>query len=917
MTVAQRFFVLNLLAVAGVVIGSNIGTALFLEQFGAKYLPHAFVLVAAVAIAAERVLRNLDRRVEPVKLMRLTCAFLLAAIALAWFGALARSRAAAVFLYVLPELAAFAVFSQVWNFASRHFDFSESKKRFPMIAAGGSLGGALGGAAVTLISGVAASTHALGLWCLALLAIPVLVAAIERGGTAVEAWRPADESGETVEHGRFLRRLQLRVHSFFAQTFLLVLCVFVVLGAVMTQLLDFQSQAVFARAFPSSQELAHFLGLFTSLSFIAGLLLQTLILSPLVSRIGAGNATFIFPLCTAGAGLWLARWPGLTAGTAGAFTRRYLKGSFFTVLVDLLLNALHPKERSRMRSILKGPVAAATTIVASLVILAVQGAGATGVIATLTVFLGLVFVGVAFILRRKYVSCLIEQIAKGRSGLAESASFAHGILEVDIEPGIYIATLEKADDDVAMLLMAEYRDKFPDSVLEMLPELHARSSGRVRGAIVRTLYARRRAKDRPWLERHLRSDDADSVAALFMEHGEFMEPMISEHALATVNDERAAGALKRAALFHLCLSPNQYYAYKGHLKLKETISSGERDELLWALEIVRNLEDRKLLMEFEPFLREPSVIDEWLDVLDRLEDGRDEIFAPILLRIFRAETGSTGAHALGRRRAALKILERIPAQETFDTLWRLFPDLESEDQAIILRIGTRWACMGPGELAPLMTSAALSTELFLMCCRSWKNLEATRTRDLYQARITAGLARVLDRARKDYAVLEVAAADETCRLPALVLRERMLRLADNSLAWKALVNMPLDDFEPVYQGLASSEKGMADRAVETIENTGGVAEAEVVRDLRALLISLRTPGPPPAVSAPVGAPALRDVLVRLAADRDSWLAAVALSSLARQERGFRVTRAEMARRLRPAALRDPFVSEALALLPAA
>jgi hypothetical protein len=906
---ARKFFALNLLAVAGVVIGSNLGTAFFLETYGAKFLPHAFVLVAVVAIAAERVLRVLEQRVEPLRLLRATIFVLATGILLTWAGLAADVRGATILLYVLPELAAFAVFSQVWNLASRHFDFSESKKRFPLIAAGGSLGGALGGAGVSLVSGVAAPMHALALWLLGLLCIPALAGAIARGGTVVEKWKASEEKAEKAR-GKLLRRFQLRVHSFFANPFLLVLCVFVVLGAVLTQLLDFQSQLVFSMVYTSPQDLAQFLGLFTSLSFVAGLILQTLILSPLVRKIGAGNAAFIFPLCTAGAGLWLARWPGLPAAITGAFTRRYLKGSFFTVLIDLLLNALHPQERNRMRSLLKGPIAAMTTIVASLVILAVQDSGGAGDVAMLTVFFGLVFICTAFLLRRKYVACLIEQIAKGHAGIAESTSFAHGSLEVDIHPDRYIEALETADDDIATILFEEYRDKLSDGVIDRLPSLHARSSGRVRGAIVRTVRARAREKDRAWLESLLRSNDEESVIALFMEHGDFMEPMISETALEIVNSPATNSALRRASLYHVCLSPNQYFAYKGHLKLEAAILSGNRDELLWALEIVRNLKERKLLKEFEPFLADPDVADAWLEVMEFLEDGRDGIFARMLLGVFHTDSPS-------RRRAALKLLERVPAHETFDELWASMKDLTSEDQAAVIRIGVRWQRLGAESLAPLLATAALPIDLFLMAVKAWKNLEPTKSRPVHEEWITARLRSALSSAREDHAVIaDRASGADGGSLAEIVLGERMLQLTIKSLAWKTIRIMALDDFNSVYQGLISEEKGVADRAMETIENSGGVADTSAVKELRGLLVALREPSSAGVEAGRARAP-IRDVLVRLAADRDHWVAAVSLAELARRNREFRVTRSEIAARLKPAALDDPYVAEALALLPAA
>ncbi len=916
---SRLFFILNLLAVSGIVIGSNLGTALFLETYGAKYLPHAFVLVALVAIAAERILRKLEQRIEPMKLLSFSLYACMAAIVLVWSGIAANFRAATVLLYILPELAAFVIFSQVWNLASRHFDFSESKKNFPLIAAGGSLGGAIGGAGVTLISGVTSPVHALALWLFGLLMMPFIIAAIERGGTAVEIWKPTDDKPEHAR-GTFLRRTHLRIRTFFSQAFLLIVCVYVILGAVLTQLLDFQSQFVFGEVYSSPAELARFLGLFTSLSFVAGLLLQTLILSPLVRKIGAGNAAFIFPLCTAGAGLFLARWPGLPAAVSGAFTRRYLKGSFFTVLVDILLNALHPQERSRMRSLLKGPIAAVTTIVASLVILAVQDAGGLGDIAMLTVFFGITFICTAFILRRKYVACLIEQIGKGRSGFSESTSFSHGVMEVDIHPDHYIATLEKADDDVAMLLFEEYRNVLSDGVIDRLPELHARSSDRVRGAIVKTVRARMREKDRPWLESLLRSTDEESVSALFMVHGDFMEPFISEQALDLMGDAGSSRRLKRAALYHLCLSPSQYFAYKGHLKLKETIHSGDKDELLWALEIVRNLEERKLMKEFESFLSEPDVIDAWLMLMEKLEDGRDDIFAATLLKLFRTDN-------VARRRTALKILERIPAHDTFGDLWEAFGELPKQEQEIVLRMGSRGRLLGAEELAPLLTTAALPADLFLLCCTTWKSLDPSKTKAAHEERITANLLGSLDQARADYAAVSAflsTASDKN--LTAIVLKERMLQLVDKSLAWKALVIMPLDAFDSVYQGLISHEKGTVDRAMETIENSGGVADAAVVKELRDLFASLRgwtsaintepAPSSSPSAADRAGLETCRDVLVRLASDRDPWLVAVALSDLGRHARTFRVTRGEMESRLRPSLLRDPFALEALSLLPA-
>jgi hypothetical protein len=139
--------VTSAILIAQQVAGKATRDALFLSSFRASSLPSVMAGGAVLSLAAIFWLSRLMTRHGPRQIMPVLFALNAAALISAWALGLSWPRAAAVTVYL--QMAAFspAMISTFWSLINERFDPHLGKRAVARVAAGGTIGGVLGGLA--------------------------------------------------------------------------------------------------------------------------------------------------------------------------------------------------------------------------------------------------------------------------------------------------------------------------------------------------------------------------------------------------------------------------------------------------------------------------------------------------------------------------------------------------------------------------------------------------------------------------------------------------------------------------------------------------------------------------------------------------------------------------------------------------
>ena len=144
-------------------------SALFLDEYGPGALPYVYLMVALAGVAVSSLMSRAERRLSLAGLAGGVIATYLVAVAAGWVALAVGDGLWVTFpLLVLFPLSIPIGFVLVGSQAGRLLDVRQMKAQFPRVAAGFSVGFAVGGiAAATLVGPLGGPEHLLGLDVLA------------------------------------------------------------------------------------------------------------------------------------------------------------------------------------------------------------------------------------------------------------------------------------------------------------------------------------------------------------------------------------------------------------------------------------------------------------------------------------------------------------------------------------------------------------------------------------------------------------------------------------------------------------------------------------------------------------------------------------------------------------------------------
>lgn len=283
------------LVIASSIAVKAVRDGLFLDRFGALKLPYVIIGIAfGIGLFVAGYIR-LAKRMSPTVLVSASLVLFSSNLLLFWWlGRIDWPWLPAV-VYVWAGMYSAIAPAQVWTLANDVFTTREAKRTFGLVGAGGIAGAILGGGAVARFA-VRVGTVELLLWLSGLLlvvaGVVVLVGRhrIPSVGRVDEfpAPRHLNDSLQVIARSPHLRRIAGLVFA----------------TAIATTLADWQFKAVASETLSGDRLTAFFGGFYGSVGFVS-FLVQFLLTSALLRRLGLGRTVLLLPFAMLLANGWL------------------------------------------------------------------------------------------------------------------------------------------------------------------------------------------------------------------------------------------------------------------------------------------------------------------------------------------------------------------------------------------------------------------------------------------------------------------------------------------------------------------------------------------------------------------------------------------------------------------------------------
>lgn len=262
----------------GVMLGLLVvpANAIFLDAYGAKWLPATYIAIAVVGTAASAIVARAARHTRLVRVASLSLLTVAVLFVSSWLILLAGGVWVSAALLVLFPIALQMGFVFIGGQAGRLLDVRQMKERFPRIVGGFSVGFLLGGLLGIPLLSLLGSTESLLLGAtVAQLVFLALLLETERRFPEVR----------TAANDMPIHAARPPARTLFASSLVLLLLVYQVLSAMGSWLLDY---LLFnrANAHYSGDELTRFLSGYTAVLNLVAIVFLAVLAGPLMRRYG-------------------------------------------------------------------------------------------------------------------------------------------------------------------------------------------------------------------------------------------------------------------------------------------------------------------------------------------------------------------------------------------------------------------------------------------------------------------------------------------------------------------------------------------------------------------------------------------------------------------------------------------------------
>jgi ATP:ADP antiporter, AAA family len=366
---------------AGAMIAFQVGgkatrDAVFLSIFPVTALPSMLIASSAVSIVAVLVASRLISTKGPAAIIPFAFGASSILLVAEWMAFAVASRAVATLLYL--HMAGFGAIlvSGFWSIVSELFDPRTAKAKIGRIAAGGTLGGLLGGVIAERTGALLSVTAMLPVLATLHLFCAILNRALKPSNGIHAAYSKSDRSAETAISGfRVLK----------ATPYLSQMAILVMLGTVAETLLDYVLKAQALGTFTQGQELMRFFALFYTAISLVTFLVQAALSRYSLQRFGLTATMSTMPFAVAAGGFGALIWPGLLSTGFVRAAQSVLRSSLFRSGYELLYGPVPPAEKRAAKTIVDvGFDKLGDALGAGVIRLALFAAGASGMSAVVS-----------------------------------------------------------------------------------------------------------------------------------------------------------------------------------------------------------------------------------------------------------------------------------------------------------------------------------------------------------------------------------------------------------------------------------------------------------------------------------------------------------------------------------------------------
>lgn len=287
---AALMFILHFMLMATLYFLKPARDSLFLSEIGPRQLPFIYLLLAVVAIPVSIFTSKYLRQYTSKKVLRGSLLFFIGSLVfLRWAFTLDVQWIFVVF-YIWVGIFGILVISQFWLFANALFNASQSKRLFSFLNLGAILGAIIGSQmSSVLVVWLSLSTQNLLFISIGLLVVCFgLLYFIDDSKDVQERNEPEEDSSFGYSTGDVFKTV-------FSSRYQLLIAGVIGFAMLVSTLVDYQFKTLASEAYGSTAALTSFLGTFYGTVSVVSLLIQILLSTQIIKRLGLRGAILTRP----------------------------------------------------------------------------------------------------------------------------------------------------------------------------------------------------------------------------------------------------------------------------------------------------------------------------------------------------------------------------------------------------------------------------------------------------------------------------------------------------------------------------------------------------------------------------------------------------------------------------------------------
>jgi len=456
-------YAMSLIALSGLTWGDAIVQAAFLQRVGVQYLPWIFIGSAACSIGAVFVYSAFADRVSNTRLLVgllvISAAGIVICLALLAAGIYVPAY---VLLYLVLNVPLLDLYNVHWaTYVNGFYDIRAAKRIVPVLGTAECLSGIIAGFSMPLMNRLLSPVAIIGVMLAMLVVMAIIAATLPRllreNPTAqlqsilVDEVRRSD--GGTSRIKILLREYGANLREGFQQIvrspFLLSMALSTFSMTVLLALINYAASAIFLEKLKTTVAIADYIGVLSGIANLVVLPIQLFLLSRLISRLGLGNASLIYPLTTLAAVGGIAIAPVL--GTAGLayLDRTALRNAFRLPTDNLLYNAVPQRIKARTRAFIGGLLVPGGAIIGGILLLTPL-MRLSWFLPAAMIALALTFAIASLKVRRHYGNALVDLLEQeDYVSLALQPSSTHVPSALSSDPAVLIQLAQKLTESTS------------------------------------------------------------------------------------------------------------------------------------------------------------------------------------------------------------------------------------------------------------------------------------------------------------------------------------------------------------------------------------------------------------------------------------------------------------------------------------